>query len=102
MLDELGKGNYGTFSKYVMPGQRSSLWAGPQRLQGALTANSSSDTDGFSSDTTSSLSPSSEPQQTSGVVMAMKEIRVELDKAKFVTIHKELMIPSQMRLALHH
>ncbi len=93
VLDELGKGNYGTVFKvrHARPkvprfGQGLSGFKGPSRQ------NSSSDTDGFSSDTTSSLSPSSEPQQTSGVVMAMKEIRVELDKAKFVTIHKELMI----------
>jgi mitogen-activated protein kinase kinase len=91
VLDELGKGNYGTVykvrhSRPRLPrfGQGLSGFKPPSR-QSSMT-----DKDAPSSDA-SPLSPSS-GSSTSGVVMAMKEIRLELDESKFTTILKELVI----------
>ncbi|KJZ74829.1 hypothetical protein HIM_02944 [Hirsutella minnesotensis 3608] len=88
-LDELGKGNYGTVYKvrHAKPGQPR---FGPG-LAGARLATAKSD-----------LSPAGRTDAngigtgrghgTTGKVMAMKEIRLELDDAKFTTILKELVI----------
>lgn len=90
VLDELGKGNYGTVYKVKHARPRV-----PRFGQGLSKFKSSAawqptaaDTDAASEET----SPVSGGRTTSGVVMAMKEIRLELDEAKFTTILKELVI----------
>ncbi|EJT71079.1 STE/STE7 protein kinase [Gaeumannomyces tritici R3-111a-1] len=97
VLDELGKGNYGTVFKvrHAKPraprfGQGLSGFkpSAPSRQSSALSTASdggrSADSDG-----TNAVDGGS---ATSGVVMAMKELRLELDEAKFTTILKELVI----------
>lgn len=82
-LDELGKGNYGTVykvrhSKSRVPRFGPGL-SGPPRLN-------------MSTSSLSDASAAGEEGAASGVVMAMKEIRLELDEAKLGTILKELVI----------
>jgi mitogen-activated protein kinase kinase len=90
VMDELGKGNYGTvykvrharpraprFGQGLSSFRQSAAW---QEMEGSSEASSASPTGG------------SGGPPTSGVVMAMKEIRLELDEAKFTTILKELVI----------
>ncbi|KFY25793.1 hypothetical protein V493_04452 [Pseudogymnoascus sp. VKM F-4281 (FW-2241)] len=82
-LEELGKGNYGTVYKvrHARPRQ--------QRLGLGLQVRSSAPnaTIGDNCDGDSPLSKNS-----TGVIMAMKEIRLELDEAKFAAIIMELDI----------
>lgn len=96
IMDELGKGNYGTVYKvrHARPkiprfGQGLSGFKPSSRQNSGLsdiTAESSGSED-------SPLSPTrAHSDGTSGRVMAMKEIRLELDEAKFTTILKELVI----------
>ncbi|KAI0475867.1 kinase-like domain-containing protein [Xylariaceae sp. FL0804] len=82
-LDELGKGNYGTVykvrhTKPRMPRFGPGLAGGKSASVAGLPATGSE----------------SDPKTggTSGMVMAMKEMRLELDEAKLGTILKELMI----------
>ena len=89
-LDELGKGNYGTV--YKVRHSRPHFRKLGQGLSGNRTASNlsqmsrSSEEDGMDS-------PLSPPQgNTTGVIMAMKEIRLELDDAKFAAIIMELDI----------
>jgi mitogen-activated protein kinase kinase len=83
-LDELGKGNYGTvykvrhskprvprFGPGLAGAKHASLPGGLDKEQSTMDGNTA---------------------DTSGMVMAMKEIRLELDEAKFTTILKELVI----------
>ena len=86
-LEELGKGNYGTVYKvrHARPRMR--------RPGLGLAGNKASS----ASPTTSShdLSEESSPKSagsTTGVIMAMKELRLELDEAKFAAIIMELDI----------
>ena len=99
-LDELGKGNYGTVYKVRhsrprvrKPGQG---LAGNKshRSQLSLSASSASPhTTTFPDQGKAVESPSLTPSSgTSGIVMAMKEIRLELDDAKFAAIIMELDI----------
>jgi mitogen-activated protein kinase kinase len=97
-LDELGKGNYGTVykvrhsrPKIRMPG----MGLAGNKVKGF------SDTDSPDSptnkaanghDESSPVCPTKATQGTTGVVMAMKEIRLELDDAKFAAIIMELDI----------
>jgi len=100
VLDELGKGNYGTVYKvkHARP-QAPRFGQGLSNVKSASASRQSlvSENDEPLSDP-SPLSPpaaASGPGQgrtTSGVVMAMKEIRLELDESKFGTILKELVI----------
>ncbi|KAJ6117080.1 MAP kinase kinase PBS2 [Penicillium capsulatum] len=77
-LDELGKGNYGTV--YKVKHSRPQLRKPGLGLSGIVSR-------------TSDQSQTSPPgQDTTGVVMAMKEIRLELDEAKFAQIIMELDI----------
>jgi mitogen-activated protein kinase kinase len=86
-LEELGKGNYGTVYKvrHARPRiRRPGLGlAGNKVPSGSMTPSPEKETELESSPKTSS---------TTGVVMAMKEIRLELDEAKFAAIIMELDI----------
>lgn len=93
-LEELGKGNYGTV--YRVRHSRPQLRRPGQGLGGnrrppsvtasSMIANKTNDTNG--NDTPSLVTPGN----TTGIVMAMKEIRLELDEAKFAAIIMELDI----------
>ena len=78
-MDELGKGNYGTV--YKVRHSRPSMRRPGQGLQGNRPHPS-----------LASMSSEAEPTKggLTGVVMAMKEIRLELDEAKFAAIIMEL------------
>ncbi|KAF3014284.1 hypothetical protein E8E14_011683 [Neopestalotiopsis sp. 37M] len=84
-LDELGKGNYGTVykvrhSKPRVPRFGPGLSGGKAiNVPGTLNDTPDSPVDGKAG-------------SNSGLVMAMKEIRLELDEAKLATILKELVI----------
>ncbi|KAF3073086.1 MAP kinase kinase PBS2 [Trichoderma lentiforme] len=86
IIDELGKGNYGTVYK-VRHAKPSAPRFGPG-LSGAKLAPHPhrSQSDSAVTDAASAL------DGRTGKVMAMKEIRLELDDAKFTTILKELVI----------
>lgn len=96
ILDELGKGNYGTV--YRVRHARPKVPRFGQGLSGFKP--SSRQNSGLSNMTTESSGSEDSPNSpiisrsdgTSGRVMAMKEIRLELDEAKFTTILKELVI----------
>jgi len=94
VMDELGKGNYGTVYKvrHARPkvprfGQGLSGFKPPSR-QSSMSSELET-----SPDDASITSPLGDDKgSTTGVVMAMKEIRLELDENKFTTILKELVI----------
>lgn len=96
IMDELGKGNYGTVYKvrHARPkfprfGQGLSGFKPSSRQNSGLSDKTTTSSDGDESP----LSPTrARTDGTSGRVMAMKEIRLELDEAKFTTILKELVI----------
>jgi mitogen-activated protein kinase kinase len=92
VMDELGKGNYGTVYKvrHTKP-QRPRFGQGLSSGLKALSRQSSM-SDQSDSNEASPITPQSGGPATSGVVMAMKEIRLELDESKFTTILKELVI----------
>ena len=93
-LEELGKGNYGTV--YRVRHSRPQLRRPGQGLSGnrrippmaasSLILNENDDKSGGSSP------KSATSGNTTGIVMAMKEIRLELDEAKFAAIIMELDI----------
>lgn len=93
-LDELGKGNYGTVYKVRhsrpqmrRPGQG---LAGNKPLPSAAATSAGA---GKNENSSESNSPQSATAgSTTGMVMAMKEIRLELDEAKFAAIIMELDI----------
>lgn len=91
-LGELGKGNYGTVYKvrHARP-SRPRFGQGLSGFRGPSPNTSSSD---VSESTTPKANgaPGTLPNNCTGVIMAMKEIRLELDEAKFTTILKELVI----------
>jgi mitogen-activated protein kinase kinase len=82
-LEELGKGNYGTVYKvrHARPRIR-------KPGLGLASQRSSS----MSDDSTESSPVSKSGSSTTGIIMAMKEIRLELDEAKFAAIIMELDI----------
>ncbi len=87
-LDELGKGNYGTVYKVRHTKPRVPRF-GPGLSGHRITpASGLSSTEPERSDT----SVDGKGRTMSGIVMAMKEIRLELDEAKLATIIKELVI----------
>ncbi|KAL9030277.1 MAG: hypothetical protein Q9196_001590 [Gyalolechia fulgens] len=93
-LEELGKGNYGTVYKvrHSRPQmRRPGQGLGGNRLipsVGNPTQSAGSNDDASSAEITAvEASPTS---STTGIVMAMKEIRLELDEAKFAAIIMEL------------
>lgn len=92
-LDELGKGNYGTV--YKVRHSRPQLRRPGQGLRGCRVSNSStasSDLSRSSEASNSSFPVTPCASETTGVIMAMKEIRLELDEAKFAAIIMELDI----------
>ncbi|RYP90650.1 hypothetical protein DL770_003251 [Monosporascus sp. CRB-9-2] len=87
-LDELGKGNYGTVyrvrhTKPRVPRFGPGLSGYKSASVGGLPAAEPDKTD---------ISIDSKSSSTSGRIMAMKEMRLELDEAKLTTIIKELVI----------
>lgn len=91
-LDELGKGNYGTVYKVKHSRPRVPRFgqglSGPAHKHLQHTASDPSPI----RRTQSEHEGNSTEDGTSGITMAMKEIRLELDDAKFTTILKELVI----------
>lgn len=93
VLEELGKGNYGTVykvkhAKRKTPRFGQGLSIKPVPMQFAHSDASSVK----STDDSTDSQPEQADGNTTGVVMAMKEMRLELDDAKFTTILKELVI----------
>ncbi|RFU30640.1 hypothetical protein B7463_g5699, partial [Scytalidium lignicola] len=86
-LEELGKGNYGTV--YKVRHARPRIRRPGTGLAGNRTLSSLST---HSAPEETNSTDSSPKGNTSGVVMAMKEIRLELDEAKFAAIIMELDI----------
>jgi mitogen-activated protein kinase kinase len=100
-LEELGKGNYGTVYKVRhrrpqvrRPGLGLKGNKAPPSLANSTSSTASPETPEASSESTVDTleSPnSSRPKSgTTGIIMAMKEIRLELDEAKFAAIIMEL------------
>ena len=90
-LDELGKGNYGTV--YKVRHSRPKFRRTGQGLAGNKARGSMAEDDSPQSPTRTNSDLSSAPARGgTGVVMAMKEIRLELDDAKFSAIIMELDI----------
>jgi mitogen-activated protein kinase kinase len=84
-LDELGKGNYGTV--YKVRHSRPRMRKPGQGLAGNKAAPGSPSRNGFDEE----ASPTSvKPAVGTGIVMAMKEMRLELDDSKFASIIMEL------------
>lgn len=88
-LEELGKGNYGTV--YKVRHSRPHMRRPGQGLGGNRLIPISTNGD-ESSASEKILVDSSPTSSTTGIVMAMKEIRLELDEAKFAAIIMELDI----------
>lgn len=85
-LEELGKGNYGTVYKvrHARPRiRRPGLGLAGNKASTPMTPSPEKEVE---------LEPSPKGGSTSGVIMAMKEIRLELDEAKFAAIIMELDI----------
>lgn len=86
-IDELGKGNYGTV--YKVRHARPRMRRPGLGLRGNMPRASSNSISSVSSDDSTASAP---PATGTGLVMAMKEIRLELDNAKFAAIIMELDI----------
>lgn len=95
-LEELGKGNYGTVYKvrHSRPQiRRPGQGLGGNRIPaGAANTTLSPGGNDESVSTETPTATSTPTSTTTGVVMAMKEIRLELDEAKFAAIIMELDI----------
>ena len=85
-LDELGKGNYGTV--YKVRHSRPRMRKPGQGLAGNKAAPGSPSRQGFDNDEASPAS--AKAGGGTGVIMAMKEVRLELDDSKFAAIIMEL------------
>ncbi|KAI0397662.1 kinase-like domain-containing protein [Xylariaceae sp. FL0594] len=87
-LDELGKGNYGTVYKVRHTKPRVPRFgpglAGARAVSHPRHSSTSSDE--------VELPPDNRSGSNTGIIMAMKEMRLELDEAKLKTIIKELVI----------
>jgi mitogen-activated protein kinase kinase len=95
-MDELGKGNYGTVYKVRHAKPRAPRF-GPGlsdfKHPGLKDGRSDPSPSGPEQEEESQSGPNSAGADgTTGVVMAMKEIRLELEESKFTTILKELVI----------
>ncbi|GAB7349687.1 hypothetical protein MBLNU459_g0433t1 [Dothideomycetes sp. NU459] len=89
-LDELGKGNYGTV--YKVRHSRPQMRRPGQGLAGNRALPSQQNVPGAGAGPSPTRPSHDEPARgnTTGIVMAMKEMRLELDEAKFATIIMEL------------
>jgi mitogen-activated protein kinase kinase len=87
-LDELGKGNYGTV--YRVKHSRPRIRKVGQGLAGNKSTSMPSQQCRNSDSPTEDVKLSANQSGTTGVIMAMKEIRLELDDAKFSAIIMEL------------
>lgn len=85
-LDELGKGNYGTV--YKVRHSRPRMRKPGQGLAGNKAAPGSPSRKNFDGDDSSPTSV--KPAVGTGIIMAMKEVRLELDDSKFAAIIMEL------------
>jgi mitogen-activated protein kinase kinase len=85
-LDELGKGNYGTV--YKVRHSRPRMRKPGQGLAGNKAAPGSPSRKGFENEEASPTA--SKPVAGTGIIMAMKEVRLELDDSKFAAIIMEL------------
>jgi mitogen-activated protein kinase kinase len=85
-LDELGKGNYGTV--YKVRHSRPRMRKPGQGLAGNKAAPGSPSRKGFETEEASPTA--SKPVAGTGIIMAMKEVRLELDDSKFAAIIMEL------------
>jgi len=83
-LDELGKGNYGTV--YKVRHSRPRMRKPGQGLAGNKAAPGSPSRKNFDDEP----SPNGVPAVGTGIIMAMKEVRLELDDSKFAAIIMEL------------
>ena len=91
-VDELGKGNYGTVYKVIHRKPRGRI--GPNRSSPYMPSSPQPTEDGENSPTNS---PPTRLNGTTNVTMAMKEIRLELDEAKFAQIIMELDVLHKCR-----
>lgn len=91
-MEELGRGNYGTV--YKVRHSRAKMRRPGQGLRGAMSSRpSNASISSVDSDDSTASAPITTTTTTStgtGIVMAMKEIRLELDDAKFAAIIMEL------------
>lgn len=85
-LDELGKGNYGIVYKVKHMKPR------VPRFGPGLSGLKSTSLQGLPTGAQDQEDSDTSTKSSSGMVMAMKEIRLELDEAKLTTILKELVI----------
>lgn len=91
VLSVLGKGNYGTVYKVKHAKRRVPRFGQGLRAKPLLVQQTQSDPSSLTSSEKASDNAEGE-DGTSGRIMAMKEMRLELDDAKFTTILKELVI----------
>ena len=93
-LNELGKGNYGTVYKvrHSRPRVRRPGRGLAGNMANTFLSPSPPRSDKARTDSGNDIAPLPTAAGTSGVVMAMKEIRLELDDAKFAAIIMELDI----------
>ena len=91
-LDELGKGNYGTV--YKVRHSRPRMRKPGQGLAGNKAAPGSPSRKNFDEESSPS---SAKPAAGTGIVMAMKEMRLELEDSKFATIIMELDVLHRCR-----
>jgi mitogen-activated protein kinase kinase len=89
VLTELGKGNYGTVYKVKHAKRRAPRFGSGLSRKPLPVQYSQSDPSPVRPAEDSTEDPG---DGTSGMIMAMKEMRLELDDAKFTTILKELVI----------
>lgn len=103
-LEELGKGNYGTVYKvrHSRPQMRRpgiglsgnrphpSMSASSTATSSPITPVSADSSNTVAPQISTSYTPTGSQSNTTGIVMAMKEIRLELDEAKFAAIIMEL------------
>ncbi|EGY21259.1 protein kinase wis1 [Verticillium dahliae VdLs.17] len=95
VLDELGKGNYGTVYKVKHTKPRKPRFGAGLSGVKSLDHSVSDPTALAKSDDTvdpQQTTPTAKEDGTTGVIMAMKEMRLELEEAKFTTILRELVI----------
>ncbi|KAF4994956.1 hypothetical protein FGRMN_5447 [Fusarium graminum] len=92
VLAELGKGNYGTVHKVKHAKRRAPRFGSGLSGKPLPIQYSQSDPSPVRSTENSTEGQSDPGDGTTGMIMAMKEMRLELDDAKFTTILKELVI----------